>query len=140
MGPGVIDVRISLSVAGKLVRKGALAITTREIASAPPFETFLIGLELDGKGGLLKITRDLSRNTPEFYYYLGPLRLEPASTLSILWYINGVPFGPEMVPASSGWDAILNIVPGNNGLEPGEYQVLISLDSQPVYAAVVVVR
>jgi len=36
---------------------------------------------------------------------------------------------------------MLSFVPGNNGyLEPGEYRVVVSLDTQPVYADVVVVQ
>ena len=139
--PGVIDVRIYLD--GKLVRSGALALTTPEIASSPPFESLVVGLEPDGNGNILRITRDLSRNTPEFYYFVGPFHMPAASTLSIRWLINGVPLGggPETIPGSENGSTMLSFVPGNNGyLEPGEYRVVVSLDTQPVYADVVVVR
>ncbi len=139
--PGVIDVRLYLD--SKLLRSGALALTTPEIAASPPFERFLIGLEPDGNGGLLRITSDLSRNTPEFYYFVGPFHMPEASTLSIRWLINGVPLGgaPETVPGSESGSTMMNFVPGNNGyLEPGEYRVVVTLDTQPVYADVVVVR
>jgi hypothetical protein len=139
--PGVIDVRLFLD--GKLVRNGALALTTPAIAASPPFDRFVIGLEPDGNGNLSKPTRDLSRNTPEFYYFIGPFHMPPASTLSIRWLINGVPLGggPQIVSAGDNGATMLNFVPGNDGfLEPGEYEVVISLDTQPVYADVVVVR
>jgi tetratricopeptide (TPR) repeat protein len=139
--PGIIDVRLYLDA--KLMRSGALALTTPEIAASPPFDSFKIGLEPDGNGGLLKVTRDLSRNTPEFYYFVGPFHMEPSSTLSVRWLINGVPLGggPETVSGSQNGNTILNFVPGHDGfLAAGEYSVVVSLDTQPVYADVVVVR
>jgi hypothetical protein len=139
--PGVIDVRLFLD--GNPARNGALAITTREIAASPPFGSFLIGLEPDGQGGLLRITRDISRNSAgEFYYRIAPLQVPADSTLAIAWLRDREPFTPpETVPGTAGYREMLSFVPGSNGyLEPGEYEVVVSLDTQPVYADVVVVR
>lgn len=138
--PGVVDVRIYLE--GVLARNGAFAVTTTDIAAAPPFDSFLIGLGNDGQGGLLEVTNEISSNSPEFYYSIKSLRLQPDSTLSISWLRDGDPsWVPQTISGSDGFGSVLDFVPGSNGyLLPGEYRVVITLNTQPVYAEVVVVR
>jgi hypothetical protein len=138
--PGVID--FSVYVDGELARTGALAVTTPEIAASPPFKSFQVGLGNDGNGGIIDVTREISRNSPEVYYAMKPLRLGARSTLSTVWYHDGDLYLPPLeVLGSDGFTNVLDILPGVSGLlEPGEYKIVVSLDTQPVYAEVVVVR
>ena len=139
--PGVVDLRIYLD--GLLVRSAALAVAPSEIVASPPFDAFQIGLEPDREGNMAKATKEISRNLSEFRYFIGSFHMPEGSSVTIRWLRNGTPLGfaPETIPSSDNGNALNSAVQGKDGyLEAGEYRVVVSLDTQPVYADVVVVR
>jgi len=55
--------------------------------------------------------------------------------------LNGSPLTPQSETINgSGTSRMIGLVEGDGGyLRPGEYQVLVALDGQPVFADIVVV-
>ena len=140
MRPGLVDLRIYLD--GALVRNAALAVAPSEIVASPPFDGFQIGLEPDNAGSITKVTKEISRNTPAFRYFVGRFHMPEGSSVTIRWLRNGTPlsFIAETIHSGDNGTVLNGAVQGTDGqLEPGEYQVVVTLDTQPVYADVVIV-
>ncbi len=138
--PGLVDLRIYLD--GALVRNAALAVAPSEIVASPPFDGFQIGLERDNAGSITKVTKEISRNTPAFRYFVGRFHMPEGSSVTIRWLRNGTPlsFIAETIRSGDNGTSLNGAVQGTDGqLEPGEYQVVVTLDTQPVYADVVIV-
>jgi hypothetical protein len=110
--------------------------------ASPPLDSFRIGLEADAEGNMAQTTKEISRNKSEFRYYIGHFHMPEGSSVTIRWLRNRTPisFIADTIPSRDNGTALNGAVQGKDGyLEPGEHQVIFTLDTQPVYADVVVV-
>ncbi len=98
-----------------------------------------------GEGHLERVTKVFPTNVPGIDYVLYGFNLPPDSVLSVRWYRDGRPLESSTDEYSgemySGSDRIrwANASFRVDRLEPGEYQLQVTLDGTPVYADVLVV-
>ena len=138
--PGLVQIRLYLD--GDVIRNAALVIAPPETASTAPFQRLEFGVDPDGEGRFAKAAREFSASEPEFRYVLDGIAIPSSSVLTIRWMLNGSPLTPQSETINgSGTSRMIGLVEGDEGyLRPGEYQVLVALDGQPVFADIVVVE
>lgn len=136
--PGVITIYFYLH--NEPARTAWLVLAPSEVVQPPPFERLKIGLEPDLEGGLALQTNVFQAGVPQIDYVLEGVNFGPDSVLSIQWYREGKPVWPlpeTFGPGETFRGANLSF---GEDVEAGEYQLLVSWDGVPVYAAVVVVE
>jgi hypothetical protein len=132
-------IRIHFYLDGELTRTASLALAPAQVAERPPFERFDIGMSPDGEGILAQVTKEFPPDAWQIDYVVDGIDLAPESELTIRWYREGEPLGlfEDSYTGQDGVRKAISFVAENP--ESGEYQVLVSLDGELVYADVVVV-
>lgn len=139
--PGLVQIRLYLD--GAAIRNAALVIAPLQTASAPPFQRLEFGVDPDLEGNFAQTSREFTVGQGEFLYVLDGISFPPQSVLTVRWTLHGNPLTPR-ADTFEGPEAprrFIGLIQGVDGyLAPGEYQVLVSLDGEAVYADTVVVE
>ena len=141
--PGVIDVYVFLG--GQLARKGVLVVAPAAAVSSPPFQSFALGTGFDHEEGISPTkAKELFANEGALGYVIESASLAPGSLLSVRWMKDGKPLGPA--PEEIGEDDLYaGYYEGypfslDDPPLPGEYEVIVAMDGQPVYGNVIVIK
>ncbi len=139
--PGLVQIRLYLD--GDVIRNAALVIATFQTASAQPFQSLEFGVHPNLEGHFAQTSREFTVGQGEFRYVLDGISFPPQSILTVRWMLDGSPLTP-LADTFEGPEAprrFIGLIQGVDGyLTPGEYQVLVSLDGEAVYADTVVVE
>jgi len=128
-----------------LARKGVLVVAPAAAVSSPPFQSFALGTGFDHEEGISPTkAKELFANEGALGYVIESASLAPGSLLSVRWMKDGKPLGPA--PEEIGEDDLYaGYYEGypfslDDPPLPGEYEVIVAMDGQPVYGNVIVIK